>query len=554
MAARGEGKMSVAQRINRWRNRADADVHWRRSFLERLADVDEPVSATPTSGAVTELHGVHAYHTATPESVLYGLADALGHLERSPKPAAEVQACAARPTRAATVQPPPAAPAIKLPVECLAYWDGVDANRELVRLVTRVQSRAQHSIRRGIILVAVSSVGIMSVVCGLIWVELSGGFGRTEEIATALHGNEVVQGQFAMLTATVSAKPVAPPLRRAHVTLTSLGPNTNSRSPEVSPGVYVPSSVFSRSEPAAAFTDTRSKPTAPRNTAAALEVKRSEPPATATRETPLAAKPIVPLSPPQANPIRIEPPAIAEVNVEGLVSVPLRVSGAGAIPADAFVLVEALPSGLVPAVGLHVAYGVWKLEPDEMESFSLVVGASAPEFFAFTVSIFATDSTPLGRSTAAVALRYSQRRQVTAAAPKSEPAIADKPAQAVATPLPKGAATGPQAETPSRPQRVAAKTDNFSNDGDDAEEDPKPRLARRAEPKVQRGEQHTTPDAVAAAKSQRREQPSTELKMGVGVRIVPPRPMGAKPVVAPAQLRRGETDWKQDVRDSMGTR
>jgi hypothetical protein len=254
-----------------------------------------------------------------------------------------------------------------------------------------------------------------------------------------------------------------------------------------------------------------------------------------------------------------------------LVAVPLSVTSVADIPGDAYVLIEALPSGLVPAVGLHVANGVWKLEPDELEAFALVVGSSAPEFFAFTVSVFASDSTALGRSTAAVALRYSKRRMVTTAATsvvrtdseahRDAKLVAPRPMQPVSTAT-IIARVEPKAEKQAAAkvgQRVAAKPVVENDDEADDQEQQVVKVqpkARPLAPIVAKPQQLPQVADVRQPQPPVPAQPNVDLKMGVGVRMVPSKPMAGKPAAAAPFARPPgvDVDWKKDVRDSTGAR
>jgi hypothetical protein len=620
--------MSVTRMMNRLRNRSDVDEPWRRNFLERLADLDQSAQ-TPTA-PVHDTHEQHpaysAYQAAGPvgghhqqaqtapyyashpsnarnvDSVLYGFADALKNLDAAQRAAAGAAASHSHAEPAASSPAPTRAQAkvtsvVAIPEDCLAYWDQVDEERELVKLAQQVQNRARRSIRRGVITVAASSVGLAGLISGFVWLQISNGADMAGSLMSSFQEPDAGPRQNlpagpAAMASVMMVKPIVQQPqqgpRRDPLVLASTGPRAAAEAP--SRYAELTSAVFENAQ-----TGRRLMP--PGAAAHALnEARASTAPASAQvpAGTPAAAKRAAPVA--VAAEVRIESPALANVDADGQVAVALRVTSTGEIPTDAYVLIEALPSGLVPAVGLHVAHGVWKLEPDELESFALIVGSSAPEFFAFTISVFAADSTSLGRSTAAVALRYTKRRQVlTTAAVATSVVRTDSEAQRDAklvAPPPQVAVhntvvarveakTGNQSSAPPvattarvaaaakiAPERpvgnVARPTPTRSkpaiNDEDDEATAKSAQTARVVtKPPKQLQVAAAKPvqlQGVTDAKAQRREQPGVELKMAVGAHPTPLKPMAIKPSVSLPTIRppTDETNWKRDVRDSTGVR
>ncbi len=599
--------MSVSRIMNRLHNRSDADEPWRRNFLERLADLDD-TAQQPSPGAgpqhtalqhpaygayqaapqpsapyPTAHHHAPAYQHApypaarpahahepnatqvhpTADAVLYGFADALRHLDATQHPAQRPTPHAHGPAAAPSHQASPIVTSVvAIPEDCLAYWDAVDQDRELVRLAQTVQNRAKRSIRRGIMVVAASSVGLAGLITGAIWLQFADGTVPSDSLVASLQDTEAGAQQSpvqaAMMTATTAAASSLTGPRRDKLILASTGPRASgsvpSRYADLTSAVFEEAPVVRQPARTAAL--------APPAAAPAGDVRQAP---SKRALTPPAAAPV-------AGGVRIESPALAQVDADGQVSVPLTVSSAADIPADAYVLIEALPSGLVPAVGLHVANGVWKLEPDELESFALIVGASAPEFFAFTVSVFASDSTALGRSTAAVALRYSKRRLVTTAATSvvRTDSEAQRDAKLVApklTPPVSPATIIARVEKPAAakvaavaPPRVVAKPapeakSVVENDADDDEPPVPDKVSPRLQPLsgvIAKPPHPPQPSAAKAASP----TPHEVLQMRVGVRAVPPKPITTKPVnVAPLPRLPGlDTDWKKEFHDTSGGR
>jgi hypothetical protein len=580
--------MSVSRIMNRLRNRSDADEPWRRNFLERLADLDD-TAQQPSPGAVpqhpAQQHPAYgAYQTApqpavpypasayqnsvyvagqharihapsatqvrqTADTVLYGFADALKHLDAAQQPTQRPTPHAHAAAAAASNRPAPIVTSVvAIPEDCLAYWDSIDQDRELVELAKTVQKRARRSIQRGIMVVAVSTIGLVGLITGAVWLQLTYGTAPSETLMSSLQEPEPGARQAPMqasMMMTAKSAAAAPPTgpRRDAVTLASTGPRASTAVP--SRYADLTSAVFEE----------------------APVVRR---PAHAPAPVPAAGLPA-------AGEVRIESPALAQVDAEGQVAVPLTVTSVADIPADAYVLIEALPQGLVPAVGLHVANGVWKLEPDELDSFALVVGASAPEFFAFTVSVFASDSTALGRSTAAVALRYTKRRMVTTAAtsvvrtdseaqrdaklvaPKPTPPVSpttivarvEKPAAAKPVPAKVAAIASPRVLSKPAPEIKSV----VENEDDEEQAAAPAKVSPRLQPHFGAGVKPPHPPQPTESKAAR-PQPNVDNQMGVGVRMVPPKPMASVPVaVTPRPRLPGlDTDWKKEFRDNSGTR
>jgi hypothetical protein len=525
--------MKVSTIGGRWRNRPDADVGWRKDFLGRLADVDGFDEADDRGGPTSGQVPVGAAFESPPEAELSGFAAALKSLDAGLNP----------PQPQATN---PETPYLqKLTPDQFGYWDSIDANRRLVDASKRVQRRAEESIRRGAVLVAASCACLLLGISALILLQIS-------SRETAIESTGMIADDIETLLASPR------------------GAIAKERPANERSWPKVPTGSLNLGRLSQGFTDSSSEPklhTASIQTAKIINTKRPD----AVAPTPTLSYAIT-----------------VDVSEHGFISIPLRFQATQQFPAGSHVLLDGLPGGLVPTVGTHVAYGAWKLKIPELEEFLLVVGAEAPNTFTMTLTVIDPNSTVMGSSVAAIELRRfkpletannsvlppqpDQRRavQVSENGLKMDVPRARQAAPTFASasnserPAPQGAPAAatlwqPPKSAPERPSTVNTQKATIQANSERTNNVPARRQHdRRAKSTDSDEDSKETEAPVTRATPVRRERPNTELKMSVGVHVVPAKPMRPKletPAAAPTpRQKKPDADWKQEMRENLGAR